>query len=151
MRATRSLRVKAPLTPHTAETKKEYIEESLRIFRPTGNDSVKAAYRARRDSMQTPQSLPAVQDMKLDARGNIWLELYTAPGATAREYARGRGIDIEQGPSRWVVLDPGGELLGSVMMPKNLQVFEIGADYVLGLWHDTDGIEHVRRHQIVKP
>ncbi len=151
MRTTRSFRVQAPLQPHTAETKKEYVEASLKIFRPKGTDIEKAAYRARRDSMKTPPFVPAVQDLRLDALGNIWLELYTSPGATVREYARGRSIDVEPGRARWVVLDPAGELLGSVMMPKNLQVFEIGADYVLGLWHDADGIQHVRRHRIVKP
>jgi hypothetical protein len=31
-------------------------------------------------------------------------------------------------------------------MPTGLQVFEIGADYVLGNWRDALDVEHVRLH-----
>lgn len=28
---------------------------------------------------------------------------------------------------------------------------EIGRDYVLGVWHDAFGVEHVRRYALTKP
>jgi hypothetical protein len=40
--------------------------------------------------------------------------------------------------------------LGSVLMPKGLQLFEIGEDYVLGLWRDELGVQFVRRYVIMK-
>ena len=114
----------------------------------TGID--RSEYRDRMESLRSPDSIPAVQDLRLDALGNVWLETYQPPGASPRETARERGINVETGPSPWIVLDPEGRLLGTVLTPIGLRVFEIGDDYVLGVWIDSLGVEHVRRHRLVK-
>jgi len=71
------------------------------------------------------------------------------PGRSSRRYALQCGVAIDTGPSPWIV-DPEGRLLSRVMMPIGLVVYEIGSDYVLGLWHDEFGVQHVRRHRLVK-
>jgi hypothetical protein len=48
------------------------------------------------------------------------------------------------------VFDPSGKLLGAVAMPPGFAPSEIGRDYVLGVWKDDVGLEHVRRYGMEK-
>ena len=36
----------------------------------------------------------------------------------------------------------------SVDMPANLEIWQIGHDYVLGVWSDELDVEYVRRHAL---
>ena len=53
---------------------------------------------------------------------------------------------------------PGGEWLGTVAVPSGLQQenvglpvsFEIGDDYILGVWRDDIGVEYVRMYGLMK-
>jgi hypothetical protein len=51
----------------------------------------------------------------------------------------------------WSVFDSSGKWLGPVQTPGNFLVFEIGADYVLGVWRDEFDVEHVRQYALIKP
>jgi hypothetical protein len=35
--------------------------------------------------------------------------------------------------------------------PARFTPFEIGPDYVLGVWRDADDVEHVQMYELVKP
>jgi hypothetical protein len=82
-----------------------------------------------------PETMPAFEDLKLDAEGRLWVEAYSPPGSAADS-------------SRWRVFDPQGRRLGEVTMPEGFRPLEIGSDYVLGLWIDEQGVEHVRGYGI---
>lgn len=49
---------------------------------------------------------------------------------------------------RWLVFDPHGEGVGSVDMPPELHLWQIGQDFVLGVWRDENRVEYVRRHAL---
>ena len=77
--------------------------------------------------------MPVFSRLMVDETGWLWAELY-------RFQVRA--------PVRWLVFAPDGEGLGSVDMPPDLDVRQIGRDFVLGVWEDKFGVEYVRRHAL---
>lgn len=77
------------------------------------------------------QTLPAYRDLIVDTEGYFWLEEFRRPGD-----------EIPQ----WTVFTPEGRMLGTLAVPSGLRVFEVGADYILGVWRDDLDVEHVRLH-----
>lgn len=77
--------------------------------------------------------IPVFSRLMVDETGLLWAELY-------RWQVRA--------PVRWMVFAPNGEGLGSVDMPPDLDVRQIGRGFVLGVWEDEFGVEYVRRHAL---
>ena len=79
---------------------------------------------------ETPFSdrMPAYARLLIDALGNLWAERYRPPW--------------QQGSS-WYVFDERGVWLGELAVPRGLRIFEIGADYLLGLERDELGVPFV--------
>jgi hypothetical protein len=94
------------------------------------------AHRAREPAAPFPETMPAFDDLKLDAEGRLWVEAYLADGDPP-------------GRSQWGVYDSGGRYLGGVTMPEGFQPLEIGADYVLGVLKDDVDVEHVRLYGLL--
>ncbi|MCJ7629441.1 MAG: hypothetical protein MUO50_13765 [Longimicrobiales bacterium] len=83
------------------------------------------------EGTEIPRSRPAYSDLLIDSEGCVW----------AAEYHR-RGSPEE--PVDWEVFSPEGEWLGSVRTPLRFSVFDIGSDYILGVFRDDLDIEHVQ-------
>lgn len=80
-----------------------------------------------------PEIKPVFSRLLIDDAGWLWAELYR----------------FEVGaPVRWLVFDPRGEGVGSVDMPPELHLWQIGQDFVLGVWRDENRVEYVRRHAL---
>lgn len=146
---TRAWRVNSPAIASSDASRERYIEAVLAV---SGGPDVadRQAYRDRLESLRSPDRLPAVQDLVVDAIGNVWLEMYDSVGKSVRVNARSAGLALETRKPRWIVFDSTGTLLGSVQTPIGLEIQEIGADYLLGLWFDEFGVQHVRRYAIRK-
>ena len=89
-------------------------------------------------------TLPAFVEVLATRDGSVW----------ARLPARLR--DLVDDPAHlstddWTVFDPDGRWLGTVTTPPQLQVREIGADYVLGVWRDSLDVPYVHMHRLIKP
>jgi hypothetical protein len=76
-----------------------------------------------------------VEGVRVDALGNVWL-------------AEPRLLGTE--PGSWIVFDAEGRQLGTVAMPAGFDPYEIGPDYVLGLWKDELDVEHIRLYSLHK-
>ena len=50
----------------------------------------------------------------------------------------------------WVVFDPEGRVQGRVETPAGLDIYEIGADYILGRNRDDLGVEYVERWRLTR-
>ena len=87
----------------------------------------------RYDKMPLPKIMPVFSRLLVDESGWLWAELYR--------------FDV-LAPARWLVFGPNGEGLGSVDMPPDLEVWQIGRDFVLGAWQDELEVEYVRRHAL---
>ena len=78
-----------------------------------------------------PETLPAFDRVVADAVNHLWVREYRIPGQ-----------DAPRQP--WTVFDPEGRVLGHVETPPELSVFEIGADYILGLATGDMGVQQVQ-------
>jgi hypothetical protein len=83
--------------------------------------------------MNIPSHWPAFQSVRVDRLGWIWAELYRPPHHLT---------------PRWMVFDSSGVARGTVDLPPQLEVHDIGPDYVLGRWLDDLGVEYVRRYRL---
>ena len=75
-----------------------------------------------------PDSLPAIDQLVVDAAGLTWLRAYVLPEDTAAE---------------WTVVRPEGRLAARLTMPVGLRVFEIGEDYVAGIERDDLDVQRI--------
>jgi hypothetical protein len=63
-----------------------------------------------------PTVAPAHLQFMMDRAGRLWVRDFTFPGE----------------PHRWKVISPAGRWLADVLLPADVEILEIGADYVLG-------------------
>lgn len=77
------------------------------------------------------EHLPAFGSIIADALDYLWVEEFEPPG--------------EEVPGvLWSIFDPDGEILGFVETPEELEVYEIGEDYILGRVSDELGVEFIQ-------
>jgi hypothetical protein len=81
-----------------------------------------------------PERMPAYVDLLGDADGYVWVGLYRRPGES----------------QKWVVFDSLGTWVGSVSLPKALDVYEIGHDYLLGKGINVDSTETVELLRLIR-
>ena len=82
-----------------------------------------------------PSTMPAFSTLEVDELGFLWIAEFEPPGADAR---------------RWSVFDAEGRLLGTVVTPAELQVHQIGVDFLLASWRDDLGVEHVQLYELTR-
>ena len=95
-------------------------------------------------AMPVPRHMPAYRGIDVDRGGNLWLHDYPRPGLTSPG-AR--------------VFDSTGTWLGSVSLPAGMKralsreplPFDIGDDWILGVWTDALDVEYVRLYRLEKP
>jgi len=87
------------------------------------------------NTMPMPETFPAYTRFVLDATDHLWVENYRKPGEER---------------VLWSVFDPQSEWLGEVEVPPRLEVSEIGADYVLGVFRDELDEQSVRLYGLLK-
>jgi hypothetical protein len=86
--------------------------------------------------MPMPPAFPAFQRIEVDPEGNLWIEEFRRPG---------------QLDHRWIVIHPDGALLGTVALPGELVVFNIGSNAIIGVTRDALGVERVQVHDLHRP
>jgi hypothetical protein len=86
-------------------------------------------------------NLPVFSQLIVDASGNLWVRSGNIADAPWLEW-------IPQATSSWSVFDSTGRWLGDVGMPAFFQAREIGADYVLGISVDEEGVEAVAMYRL---
>lgn len=131
----RVIRLAEPVLVPSRKELDKYVE--LQVDRQnipdTSRKKVSDGLRRQYGEMSLPEMLPVHKRLLVDEAGWLWAELYR--------------FDVGQ-PVRWLVFGPNGEGLGSVDMPPDLEVWQIGHDFVLGVWRDELGVEYVRRHAL---
>ncbi|MFW6201090.1 MAG: hypothetical protein ACOC8B_00810, partial [Gemmatimonadota bacterium] len=86
--------------------------------------------------MPMPDALPAVDRLQVDATGHVWLRSFEVAASDQAE---------------WYVFDASdAEFLGCVMLPADLEVTDIGPDYVLGVGRTPVGVEQVQVFNLVR-
>lgn len=85
------------------------------------------------ETMPRPESLPYYSALVADGEGHVWVRHFSVESAQ-------NGM--------WTVFEPSGRARGPVETPVGLEIYEIGADYVLGRWTDALDAEYVRVHRL---
>lgn len=118
----------------TAEQVRAERDARLDIPLPPGVSSLPPYYVDAVEDMPSPETRPAYAGMLVDATGAIWLQPF-------------RGLSERGGPEPWLVLGPEGDWLGSVEIPEDFRVTDIGVNEILGIWTDELDVQHpqVRR------
>lgn len=96
---------------------------------PPGVESLPPPFVAAIEDMPSPETRPAYSDMLVDPTGAVWLRPF-------------RGISEQGGPEYWLVLGADGIWLGSVEVPEDFRVMDIGMDEILGVWTDGMDVQH---------
>lgn len=128
----RLLRAPIERTPVSAEMSSEYTAAAttrLRTGAKSLNTPLDSTLIRSLQKAPFPARMPAFGRMLVDRTGALWLSAPLNPPASA---------------STWNVFAPDGTWLGTVTTPDGLRVDEIGADYVIGVWRQRHGQEHVR-------
>jgi hypothetical protein len=73
------------------------------------------------------EQMPTHGDIFADPSGTLWITT-TFPGDPA---------------TRLLAVDQNGRTIGSLTLPRNIAVHEVGTDYVLGVYSDEDELPHV--------
>lgn len=113
------------------------LEWGKRWIRSTGADAEQERADLRDDPYESV--VPAFSQFIVDRANRLWVrtpELRDAPRA-------GQLNSMPLVPSAWSVFDRNGAWLCNVTLPANSQPLEIGADYVLAVARDADGLETV--------
>ena len=95
----------------------------------------RAAREARLDSLPFPETMPAYSKILVDTEGNLWV-------ADHQPFGNEQPV--------WTVFDPTYRMLGTVETPLHFTIFDIGSDYVLGRWRESDGAESIRAYALNK-
>ena len=98
------------------------------------------------DEMPVPETLPAFDGLMVDDLGYPWVRHYSnaEAGGAADPVADGGG----EGPRSYDVFRPDGRWLGTLPVPAGFQPLQIGRDYLLGVYRDELGVEHVQRWRL---
>lgn len=116
--------------PLTAGAVREYEAEVRRsVTEPDERQFVNVYL----EGMRYPETLPTLGGLMADSERNLWVE----PFASA----------VEEPPTRWMVFEAEGRLLGEVSLPERFEPRAVTADRVYGVWIDDLEVEwlHVYR------
>lgn len=125
-------------------------EEALLGLAVEGGREVPSALRERRqrvaDAQIHPEHHPAFERLVLARGGHIWTER-TDPDNLK---APAGWHTLRDTPTTWDVFDPAGVWLGSVELPPRFLAYDVGTDYVAGIWKDGVDVEFVRVYDLDK-
>lgn len=122
----------------------EPVAIDRRFRRTYGEQQVAAAPTSHRAEVRAEMARAVFADhfpahegeMIVDPDGNLWIVHVRVPG------------DVDRA---WSVFSPEGRWLGEVHVPVGLRVTDVGADYVVGVWRDREGVQTIRVFDLVKP
>jgi hypothetical protein len=141
LRPARIIRYALPNRPVDDQLRERYLDLMLRLQR-NKEDSL-ATVEAEKARPARP-TLPAFQTLRVDQSGNLWVE------HTRLSNYPGRELDNTE-QQTWTVFDPSGALLGDVITPAGLAIAQIGNGWILGVWKDSDDVEHVKLYRLGAP
>lgn len=122
-----TLRMPGVERPATQQDVDRWMEATLEQAGDT--PGTRAALDLMANSAPLPTLMPAFADLLLDGDQNLWVQEFTAPGATE---------------IRWLVFDRDGAFQGVVRVPIELRITYVGRGEAIGVWKDELDVESVR-------
>jgi hypothetical protein len=85
--------------------------------------------------MPLPDRMPVYQSLVVDDQGWVWAELYRTGLSELSE---------------WLVFDSEGRGRGKIQIPNDIQVLQVGGDFILGLWQDDFQVQYVQLFELMR-
>ena len=120
--------------PAEAPSRDEIVDYGRRLLESYGAEVGDDRLERYRD-MRIPERRAAFDALIVDTQGYVWARRYIDPLASHH---------------RWLVFAPAGSLLGYVELPAELDLYQIGPDFVLGRLTDDFGVHRVVRHTLTR-
>ena len=118
-------RLTRPTEPVTAQDRQVYRRRILAESQPTQ----RAAAERMVGDMPYPQSKPVYRRFEFDELGRFWLEAYSQQSDSG---------------TLWIRLDPRTSHAVAVQLPPRFRAFAFTANFVYGVWRDSDDVEQVQ-------
>ena len=115
-------------------TRADLVDYHARLYAPWPEEE-RAQLLKDLDDMPLVDAHPAFGAILADRAGHLWVREHSQSG---------------DGNAPWTVYDPEGRIQGLAETPPGLDVFEIGADYILGRGRDDLGVEYVQLWTLVR-
>lgn len=96
----------------------------------------RARYRSWLSQIPFPEHLPFFDEMAIARDGWIWIRQASVPGLAMH--------------ALWTVLSADGAPMAEIELPLQLQIQEIHADRIVGIWTDSLGVQTVRSYSLVR-
>lgn len=119
------LRRDIPPAPLTQADVRAFVERQVAVAGETQRSATEAEYA----DITFPATHPAYTALLVDAEDHVWVRHPERMGAAEPNPSTGTTSSTW---STWSVFSPDGAFVTEVLLPRNLQPFEIGPDYVLG-------------------
>ena len=116
-------------------TSTDLARDKAALLASAPNDEVRRQLAVDYDEAPAPEAMPAYSGLVVDVLGNLWAEEYHTS---------------YDGEKQYLVFSSMGEVIARIQLPSNLNITEIGADYVLGVWKDDSGVEFIREYSLRK-
>lgn len=129
----RVVRLSVPPRAVTADDIDQYRRERLELAEREGT---RPSMERMLSVLPFPSTMPPYDRAIADSEGNVWMSDYT----TTRHDS-----------DTWRVFSPDGVFLGRVDAPAQLEVIQIGMDFILAHWSDDMEVEHIRMYALNKP
>ncbi len=111
------------------------IERAIEQRLASVPEEQRVGMRAQLDAMDVPATRPAYGCLLVDSQGALWVGDY-AP--------------YPEDPVIWRVFDTRGRFVTTVQMPERSRVFDVGADWILGVVRDDFDVERIHLYQLRK-
>jgi hypothetical protein len=123
----------APPVPVTKADANAIIAHRLSLV----TDQERPAHQRQLETFEVAKTFPPYAALVVDSEGLLWVQDYPKPRSPA---------------TRWTVFTRDGLQRAELQLPTALEVYEIGADYILGRYLDTqESIPQVRVYKLERP
>jgi hypothetical protein len=112
----------------------EDLIDSFRNPEPVeGEEGPWEEYIRARQEFSYPSTIPLFSEIRVDREGCLWVRRIIWP---------------EEGDPLWDIFDPSGRLIASIRTPPDLEIHDIGRDFLLGVWTDEFDVEYLRMYSL---
>jgi len=125
-----------PAVALTASVWTRYLDARAAASRAAGRSAEELRQmRQRLEATTRPSQLPFYSEATVDLTGNLWVRGFEVPDVITPD---------------WDVFDAAGNWVTTLPLPERFRPMQIGADWILGVQRDEDGVESVVLRRLIK-
>jgi hypothetical protein len=88
-----------------------------------------------------PRTLPFYSALRATSNRDLWVKRY-------HPWDEGSRVAGQRAVTEWDVFDAEGRWSRVIEIPYSLSILDVGAEYLLGVWRDNDGVEFLHLYRL---